>query len=134
MQLTLTTLIENFSIHRFQPQHEIPQAIYQSNIFNITRTSEELSLVCPSEIDIKSEQREDGWSGIKVVGPLDFSLTGILAKISGLLAEQQISIFAISTFDTDYILVKKEKLEVARSTLISAGYIFESKRNKKRLR
>jgi len=68
---------------------------------------------------------ETGWSCIKVLGPLDFSLTGILADISAVLAKASVSIFAISTFDTDYVLVKSEKLPVARNALQKAGYTFE---------
>ena len=66
-----------------------------------------------------------GWSCLKIAGPLDFSLTGILADISTVLAEAEISIFAISTFDTDYILVKSEKLPYAKAALLASGYTFK---------
>jgi len=74
---------------------------------------------------LNSEKSETGWSRLKVPGPLDFSLTGILAEISAVLAEAEISIFAISTFDTDYILIKTEKLPLAIEALLASGYTFK---------
>ena len=67
-------------------------------------------------------ERDDDWRGIRIQGVLDFSLIGILAKISGILAEHQIGIFAVSTYNTDYILVKEENFEWALNVLISEGY------------
>ena len=73
-----------------------------------------------------SERSETEWSCIKFIGPLDFSLTGIIAEISAVLAKAEISIFAISTFDTDYILVKSVELEAAKKVLQQAGYTFRN--------
>jgi hypothetical protein len=75
---------------------------------------------------MNSEKSESGWSCIKIAGVLDFSLTGVLANISSVLAEAEISIFAISTYDTDYILVKSEKLQPARKVLLVSGYTFNN--------
>ena len=87
------------------------------------RTGEELSLVCPSaEVPAAVLAREDGWRGFRICGSLDFSLIGILARITGLLAEEKIGLFAVSTYDTDYILVKEENFERALSVLCGAGY------------
>ena len=121
--LKLKILNEEFAIHRFPPKSEIPSNIYASNFFSISKTDDEVSIVCDSSIDIKSEKSEVGWSCFKVLGPLDFSLTGILAKISSCLAESNISIFVISTYDTDYILVSTEKMQQAISSLIDCGYL-----------
>ena len=66
--------------------------------------------------------REDGWRGFRIEGILDFSLTGILARISGILAEEKIGIFAVSTYNTDYVLVKKENMRRAMDALAAAGY------------
>ncbi|MBQ1501170.1 MAG: ACT domain-containing protein [Firmicutes bacterium] len=89
----------------------------------IGRTDEELSLVCPTEdVPPRTLAREDGWRGFRVRGPLDFSLVGILARISSVLAESGISIFAVSTFDTDYILVKEKDFPGAEAALTAAGY------------
>lgn len=88
-----------------------------------SRTDEELSLVCETEfIPTNTLVREDGWRGFRVRGVLEFSLVGILAKISGILAEQGISIFAVSTYNTDYIFTKADVFDRAIAALSSAGY------------
>ena len=87
------------------------------------RTDEELSLVVRTELaPVNAEAREDGWLGFCIEGELDFSLIGILSKISAILAENGIGIFAVSTFNTDYILTKKENFDRAMSCLEKAGY------------
>ena len=116
-QLTLKVLDGHYAIHRFSPQSDIPAEVLGSSLLSITKTEEELSIVCDTSISLDADETESGWSGIQVLGPLDFSLTGILAKLSGILAEADISIFAISTYDTDYILVKEKMLQLAVSTL-----------------
>lgn len=89
----------------------------------IGKTDEEKSLVCITKNVPKSViERDDGWKAFRIQGVLDFSLIGILSKISGLLAENKIGIFAVSTFNTDYILTKKENYEKALSVLEYAGY------------
>lgn len=87
------------------------------------KTDEEKSLVCITEdVPDKVLEREDGWKAFRIQGVLDFSLIGILSKISGLLAENEIGIFAISTFHTDYILTKKENFKKALEVLENNGY------------
>ena len=124
MKLQLSILENPFTIHRFPPNHEIPNQVYESQFYSIGKTDDELSIICDSTIRLNSEKSETGWSCIKVAVPLAFSLIGILAEISTVLAEAEISIFAISTFDTDYILVKSEKLPFAREALLAYGYNF----------
>ena len=94
-----------------------------ADFYFIGKTDEELSLVCKTE-DTPSEtiKRDDGWRGFRIQGVLDFSLIGILSKLSGILAEHKIGIFAVSTYNTDYILVKKENYERALDVLASEGY------------
>ena len=89
----------------------------------VGKTDEEISLVCRT-IDAPQTAiaRDDGWRGFRIKGMLDFSLTGILAALSVILAEKKIGIFAISTFNTDYILVKKENFAKAAKSLSNAGY------------
>ena len=95
-------------------------------LYFIGRTDEELSVVCETEhAPIKTIAREDGWRGFRIEGTLDFSLVGILSKLSGLLASAGIGLFAISTFNTDYILVKRENLEHALKLLSENGYDIE---------
>lgn len=89
----------------------------------IGRTDEEISLVCKTEDTPKNTiERDDGWRGFRIQGVLDFSLIGILSKISRVLAENRIGIFAVSTYNTDYILVKKENFVRALEVLSAAGY------------
>jgi len=114
----------SFTIHRLSPDSELPEYLNQSSFYSISKTAEELSIVCPSSLPVISENSDAGWSCLKVIGPLDFSLTGILADISQILAKAEISIFAISTFDTDYILVKSDSLENAKKELRKAEYTF----------
>lgn len=91
----------------------------------IGKTDEEISLVCSTEFVPEScISREDGWKGFRVEGTLDFSLIGILSKISTALAEHQISVFVVSTFQTDYVMVKADVLEQAVTVLENSGYIF----------
>jgi hypothetical protein len=91
----------------------------------VGKTDEELSLVCGTQSVPKScTVREDGWKAFRVAGSMEFSLVGILSKITAVLAENQISVFAVSTFNTDYILVKAEQLDRAVQALGSRGYRF----------
>lgn len=93
--------------------------------FFIGRTEEELSLVCiTDDTPEKTLERDDGWRGFRIQGVLDFSLIGILSKLSGILAENKIGIFAVSTYNTDYILVKEENFGKAVAVLENAGYSF----------
>jgi hypothetical protein len=125
LKLIFTILKDGFTIHRFPSDYKIPKKIFESSFYSITKTENELSIVCSSSTVLNSEKFEPGWSCIKVIGPLDFSLTGILADISTVLAKAGISIFAISTYNTDYILVKREKLQLAKEALMKEEHIFE---------
>lgn len=97
-------------------------APFEGDFFFLAKTDEELSLVCQAEhVPAGVLAREDGWRALRVQGPLDFSLVGILAELSGILAGAGVGIFAVSTFDTDYILVKEKDLEPAIAALAEAG-------------
>ncbi len=94
-----------------------------TGFFFIAKTDEELSLVCKTEdVPQNTTAREDGWRGFRIQGVLDFSLVGILSKLSGILAAHGIGIFAVSTFNTDYILVKEENFVRAMNVLSDEGY------------
>ncbi|MBR1701847.1 MAG: ACT domain-containing protein [Lachnospiraceae bacterium] len=94
-----------------------------TDFYFIGKTDEEISLVCRTEnVPANTINRDDGWKGFRIQGVLDFSLIGILSKLSGILAEHQIGIFAVSTYNTDYILVKQENFEKALQVLQAAGY------------
>lgn len=93
------------------------------DFFFLGKTDEEISLVCrTADTPADTTEREDGWKGFRIQGVLDFSLIGILSKISTVLAENRIGIFAVSTYNTDYVLVKEENFERAINALKEAGY------------
>ncbi|MDC0246577.1 ACT domain-containing protein [Deltaproteobacteria bacterium] len=122
--IVLSLLEETFSIHRLALDASLPEAVSECDFYSLSKTAEEISLVCPEKIAVTSEKSNPDWKCLKVAGPLDFKLTGILSAITDVLAEEKISIFAISTFDTDYILIKREYLANAVSALERAGYQF----------
>lgn len=96
------------------------------DFYFLSRTDEELSLVCRTEsVPANHTAAEAGWRMFRVSGVLDFSLTGILANLSGALAEAKVGIFAVSTYNTDYILVKTENLARAAEALRAAGHTFD---------
>lgn len=124
--MQLVILPEMLAVCRLAPDQPIPQWVHiqRVTLLSITYTEEELSIVCPEIMVPSGVQRERAWRALKVQGPLDFSLTGILASLAGPLAEQGIAIFALSTYDTDYMLVKSIMLERACAMLRQHGHEF----------
>lgn len=120
--LTLTLLPDRLAVCRLDCEAEVPGWAFSNTFFSITRTEDELSIVAAEERVPPGLACEWGWVCFKVEGPIDFSLTGVLASILNPLAEAGVSIFAISTYDTDYVLVKEEKLKEAQGALKSAGH------------
>ena len=112
-RLSLSILDENFAVCRLNANENIPDWIIKDSFYSITKTADELSIVCLEKSVPGYARSEKEWRAIKIEGELDFSQTGILSSIAVPLAEAKISIFAVSTFNTDYILVKKNKLEKA---------------------
>ena len=123
--LTLTVFEETFTIHKFAPSTSIPEVVSDCSFYSVSKTREELSLICPGDLSVQSEKSSPNWKCLKVVGPLDLNLTGLIAGLSNTMEKVKISIFAISTFETDYLLIQKEELETAKSALKSAGYMFK---------
>jgi hypothetical protein len=113
---------ETFSICRLERNATIPEWALTGEFSSITRTAQELSIVCPQGQVPSGIQKQDGWRALRVEGPLDFSLTGVLASLTEPLAKEGISIFAVSTYDTDYLLVKEEQLNKAIQTLQEEGF------------
>ena len=118
--LTLPVLPVTLAVCRLYASAQIPD--WAGNLFSITRTHDELSIVCPQRDVPAGIQCERDWRVLKVAGPLDFTLTGVLVALAAPLAQAGISIFAISTFDTDYVLGKEAKLESAVAVLSQAGH------------
>ncbi|MBI6875806.1 ACT domain-containing protein [Clostridium aciditolerans] len=120
--LTMKLLKEKYGVCRLGKTQLIPEWAQNSDFFSITRTSDELSIVCIEESIPDNVKCEKDWRILKIEGPLDFSLIGILASVSKILAQKGISIFAISTYDTDYILVKNKDIDNAIQSLIKERY------------
>ena len=118
--LSLELLDIAFSVCKVQDYSEVN--LNQPFVFT-GRTDEEKSLVCPTDkVPENTIAREDGWRAFRIIGVLDFSLIGILAAISQILADEKIGIFAISTYNTDYVLTKDTDFEKAVQALKKAGY------------
>lgn len=121
-KLTMRLLKEKYGVCRLKNNEAIPEWGKKGDFYSITKTPDELSIVCLQEGIPDGINCEKDWRILKIEGPLDFSLIGILASISSVLAQNQISIFAISTYDTDYILVKEKDIDKAVGTLIKENY------------
>lgn len=123
MTQSFSILPQSFAIARLEPSAELPSAVLVSPGFlSITRTEDELSIVCAEGVPAGLPRVDSGWCAIKVQGPFAFDQTGVLASLLDPLAAVGIGIFAVSTFDTDYILVKSMNLENAVHALKDAGH------------
>jgi len=122
--MQLATLDGTYKVVKLEANAEVPSAVYQSDFFSVTKTEDELSVVIRSEVPVNSNDSEDGWKVIKIEGILDFSMVGVISKISNILAVNGISIFVVSTYNTDYILVKHGVLAKAIDLLDANGYLF----------
>jgi hypothetical protein len=121
-ELALTILPGIYAVSRLPSEAIVPDWALGGQFSSITRTDEELSILCPQRHVPEGIQHEPDWRCLKVEGPLSFSLTGILASLLGPLAEAEVGVFAISTYNTDYILVKAESLKEAINALLAAGH------------
>ena len=122
MPLTLTFLGERLAIARFAPSAPLPSWLPASGFTSVTRTADELSIVCAETSVPQDATAERGWRAFRVEGPLDFALTGILASVVAPLAEARIPVFAIATYDTDYVLVREARVAEAAIALRAAGF------------
>lgn len=122
--MNLILLPPVFAVSRAAPHTPLPPAIAGSTatILSITRTSDELSVVAEQQIELRGFVQERDWRCLKVRGPLSFEQIGILASLTSCLAAAAISVFAISTFDTDYLLVRSNDLERAVEALRASGH------------
>lgn len=121
-QLLLSVLPERFAVCRLGPDEAIPDWVFSTSFWSITRTDEEVSLMLQEEFVPSSWKAEKGWCCLKVLGPLDFSITGVVASLSTPLAQAGVSILAISTYDTDYLLVRNGDVDRAKEVLIDHGH------------
>jgi hypothetical protein len=118
----LYALDELYAIVRLEPDAEVPPWSTRGHFWSITRSDAELSIVCPQEDVPADASAERGWCALEVAGPLDFSLTGVVSSLVAPLAEEAIPLFLISTFETDYLLVREPDLHRSVDALTSAGH------------
>lgn len=122
--LRLRVMPGEYAVWQLPPDAPLPLAD-PTEFLSITRTADELSIVSPVDAVAVGAPAETGWRCLQVVGPLSFELTGILAALSGSLARSEIPIFVISTYDTDYLLVRSHDLDQTCSTLRKEGHVIE---------
>ncbi len=121
-RLILTILRNRLAVCRLAPTEDIPDWAMQSGLYSITRTPDELSIVCEQANIPDGTTCAGDLRAFKIEGPLDHSMIGVLASLAVPLARAEISIFALSTYDTDYILVADDSLEKAAIILSESGH------------
>lgn len=126
MPLRLSLLPQDYVIARLPADAPVPAGVLEAKGFvSVSRTADELSIVCPQAVAPQAPKLDGGWRTLKLHGPFAFDEVGILAALLAPLAEARIGIFAVSTFDTDYLLVKATELSRVLATLRAAGHVLE---------
>ena len=122
--LTFVLRPESFCIHRLPPDRQVNLDRFGAvSWYSVTRTNDELSVIAPAEVDVGPGDRQPGWSCLQIGAILDFGKVGVLAGISRILAEAKVSILTVSTYNTDYILVRTSDVETAIRALAAAGHV-----------
>jgi uncharacterized protein len=122
VSLTLDALPERFAVVRLPPATGVPPLPLGGALLALTVTPEEISIVCAEQVAPPGGELAGGWRALRVAGELDFSLVGIIAALTGALARAQVSVFALSTYTTDYLLVREGQFGQAIEALRVAGY------------
>jgi hypothetical protein len=118
----ISVLKDDFAICRLNAFDGIPDWALQNPLSSVTRTSEELSIVCPTNVIPENLPCEQNWKCLKIHGPLDISEVGIISKLTSALAAEEISVFVLSTYDTDHIFVKTMNIEKTVKVLTDDGH------------
>ncbi|MDX2094533.1 MAG: ACT domain-containing protein [Alphaproteobacteria bacterium] len=122
MQLTFSLLPETYGIYQLSENSPIPTPT-TTGFWSFTRAQHEATVVCPTGGCPYAASRSEGWGAIKLHGPFDFALTGIVAEVGRVLAAENIGVFVMSTFDTDYIFIKQFSMAAAVKALLAAGHL-----------
>jgi hypothetical protein len=122
LQLTLTLINGQFAICRLRPDVDFPSWAKGSEVWSLTRTPDEITVVCAEEIVPPSVRCDTGWRCLRLDGTFELTLSGVLASITSPLATAGVSVFAVSTYDTDYVLVRGAQLSIATAALATAGH------------
>lgn len=120
--LNLQLLPGSMAVCRLELDRQVPEELMQAPFYSITRTADELSVVCPERLVPGDAKAEKGWRVLKVEGPLDLAMTGVLANLTKSLAQANVSVFALSTYDTDYLLIRAADVTAAVSALRTEGH------------
>jgi hypothetical protein len=121
-KLSMRILPDRLAVCRFEPQAALPDWIDQPGFYSITRTAEELSVVCSEARVAPGAESETGWRCFQLLGPFSFSEIGVMSSLIQPLTERGVSVFVISTFDTDYLMVKERNLAKAIDVLTAEGH------------
>jgi hypothetical protein len=124
-KLTLSILPNSLAVCRLDKDAKIPSWVFKSSFYTVSKNADELSVVCDQSVVPGDVKKTENWKAFKVQGPLDFSQIGIISSLSKPLAENNIPIFAISTYDTDYILVESKYFTQAKSVLATICIVKE---------
>lgn len=122
-KLELTLLPHEYAVSRLEPNAPFPKWAAQGHFFSVTRSSDELSVVCEEAFVPQGVKSQPNWRILRVHGPFAFTEVGVMASIASPLAEAKISLFAVSSFDTDYLLVQLANLDTAIGALQQAGHL-----------
>ena len=123
--LELKILPHQYSIHRLLPKYKLPDLLYRKNsFFSFTSTDDENSLICESSLDIKDSVSDDRWTCIKLVGQLNVEETGIWSRITSACSNCDCAVLTVTTFNTDYFLVKTMQLEKMKSFFLENNFVF----------
>ena len=120
--MRLFALDDLYAIVRLHPDADVPDWAHGGHFWSITRSDSELSIVCREDDVPAGTSAERGWCALEVAGPLDFSLTGVVASLCSPLADADVPIFVLSTFETDYLLVREPDLQRSVDALVAAGH------------
>ena len=122
MVLTLSVREERFAVCRLDPQAAVPHWVTGGPFLSITRTMDELSVICSEQCVPPDVHCERSWRLFKFEGPFDFAAAGVLVSVAQPLAEAGVSILAVATYDTDYLLVREEQYAIAKAVLTAHGH------------
>jgi hypothetical protein len=122
-QLQLSLLKDSYGVCEFPSTASIPEWALNASLCSVTRSKKELTIVCTQDVIPADIEYDSGWRCFRVDGSFDFNPIGVISSFAAPLAEAGVSIFVISTYDTDYILVKKEKVEQAVTVLTDCGHL-----------
>lgn len=121
-KLTLSLLTKEYAVCKLEPGHDIPEWVTNNAFWSVTKTRNELSIVCPEDQVPDNVKTESGWRILEVEGPLDLSMMGVLNSLTKPLADSKISVFVLSTYLTDYLLIRSKDLKPAIEVLQTQGH------------